>query len=209
MVGMTEPQDLTKLTVPQLKKELQAHNLPVTGVKAALVERLTAALAESSNAEKADVEPAAEKAAEEPAATAATSAGSEPVQAAAATGEPSAPMTDAERIAARVKKFGDSVLTAEEKCRMRQERFHTVDPVTDEERIKARAARFKIETEESKADKLLDRAKRFKIDTPELAEEAKRKREERFKKPVAAPAGAAGPPLSTDDLASLIVKRRK
>jgi uncharacterized membrane protein len=119
-------------------------------------------------------------------------------------------MTEAERIAARVKKFGDSVLTAEEKCRMRQERFQTVDPVTDEERIKARAARFKIETEESKADKLLERAKRFKIDTPELAEEAKRKREERFKKPVAAPAGAAAAaPLSTDDLDSLIVKRRK
>ena len=56
--GVMTPDEATKLTVPKLKAELQSRGLKVSGLKAVLLERLQAALAEPAAAAAPGTEPA-------------------------------------------------------------------------------------------------------------------------------------------------------
>jgi hypothetical protein len=186
------------LTVPQLKAELKARGLTIGGRKDDLIKRLldsdSSRLVEHGKRE--DV-PDAEPAASTPSDT----------EAAAPTAEvPSrCPSGEDDILAKRVKRFGDVVLSKEDRIKKREERFKTSDLVHDKDKQSARAERFGILTEDKKKEQELARAKRFNIDTPETLEEKKKARMERFSKQSA----ASAPALSLNELEGLIKKRSK
>lgn len=195
---MTE--DWQKYTVSQLKEELQRRDLPVSGKKADLISRLV------------DYGASKQQPSDQAAETARTAATSSPGKSKGApapdakSGYASKPQsTEADRLALRRQRFGDAVLTEEERRKQRAERFNLVDPVKDEDLQKQRALRFGIETEEMKKDKLKERAKRFNLHDPALEEDKKKARLERFKQPVAA--SDKGTPATVSELQGLIKRR--
>lgn len=184
------------LTVAQLKEALKAKGLPLGGLKSELVQRLTDADDEKVVSDKGGEEQAA---AAETAPSAPEPATAEPVPAASADAE----VEEDDVMAKRMKRFGDGVLTDEDRRKRREDRFKTGDVIHDSEKLSARADRFGILTEEKKQEQALARAKRFNVDAPEILEEKKKARTERFSKPVAA--AEAAPSLS--ELGALIKKK--
>lgn len=188
------------MSVVSLKDTLRERGLATSGKKVDLIKRL----------EDADKEKAAAASDHDAAASAGNDSAppdqsAEPKAAADKDDAPAQPIegnNSDDPVAKRLQRFGSSVLSAEEKAKMREARFKASEPIVDASALEARAARFGIETEEARKKKEMARAKRFQMDTPEIVAEKKRAREERFKQPVAEKSN-----VSLEELAAMIKKR--
>mmetsp|Transcript_30993 Transcript_30993/g.68725 ORF Transcript_30993/g.68725 Transcript_30993/m.68725 type:complete len:251 (-) Transcript_30993:1403-2155(-) len=198
-------EEIAKMTVPELKSALKALNLPVTGKKDELVDRLATA-----NHEGGAYAPAAEPApAGQPAPVANESAApeaeaTEPQQAQAQQADASgdaanagdapeakrAKITfteDAAKVAAATKvtvvntapaaaSGPKTTVNEQERLKLREERFK--DP--NVEKIKERALRFGLSHPEVEKEKAKKRAERFGLSHPEIEDEKKKARMARF-----------------------------
>jgi len=145
---------LPKMKVSELKDILKALDLPTSGIKTTLIERIQEHFAEEDKQVEKTEEKVEEKATPEE-----------------------------EELLKEETKPAPEFIELEKKAEEKKEVIETelkADTKTDDEKKEIRAAKFGVETDKSVEDKKVERAAKFGIDTPESAAQKKAKRAERF-----------------------------
>lgn len=171
----TDLSDLKKLTVVQLKGELEFRNLPITGTKAVLIDRLQGAIDSESTDDNNTTHNT-----QQPTATTNNTTSASPVVSSITTPSPvlskvpplsnTATLSDAERIAARAARFGVDVKSSQSTNSSTASSKPLLSNRSDQKQLKRAASDSKSTSISSKitvnedADKIAQRAKRFATD---------------------------------------------